>query len=329
MSVGNSAEHHPSGSRRISKVLFDEPDHSFLSFAAFESNIRAVDAAMLFANGLNPFVAISGPSGWGKTHLLEAAAAKIERHSGVAPKCFSTVEWVGQAGRVEVPGPLLLDNVQDALTGVRMRPMLRLALERRVRAGRPTLLAITGQRPNRQIKLFLPNPRRWVAAHIQSPDAHEKILAIDQIGRVEGLHLSNAILRVLAERIGGDGRTYSGIVTRLKVDGTEWMSDERVLKALGLCDPFFSDSPDWDLCEHLSRVSDKALLPKKCRSARDMAIYALRKVAELPETKVASYYEVTQGEVFHAVGRFSEVLKADPEAAPVFQKFVETAVRCL
>jgi hypothetical protein len=191
------------------------------------------------------------------------------------------------------------------------------------------MLAITSQRPNRQIKTFLPSPRSWVSAHIELPDPSERLQAIDQIGRVEGLLLHRAIVRVLAERIEGDGRTYSGIFTRLKVDGAEWMTAEKALQALGLCDLFFAGSPDWDLCEHVTKVAEQTALPKYCGDPHDMAVYAIRKVAELPEAKVASYFETTQGEVFHCVGRFADLLKAEPRAHAIFRKFVETVVRCL
>ena len=61
---------------KLSNVLFERRVATFNSLAALPSNVEAIEAALMFSAGLNPFVAIVGPSGWGKSHLLGATSSR-------------------------------------------------------------------------------------------------------------------------------------------------------------------------------------------------------------------------------------------------------------
>ena len=156
---------------RISEVLFDEPSRSFSSLAALPSNVEAIEASLLFATGAVSHAAIAGPSGWGKTHLLEAAAARLAPDLGARPEIHSALEWLSNGGRYDVAGPLILDNVQDVLDRSKPRLGLRVMLERRLRTGKPTMLAFTAQKPTRQIRNFLPVCREWSIGTVAAPSS--------------------------------------------------------------------------------------------------------------------------------------------------------------
>lgn len=324
MSAGSLIETRP----RISQVLFEMPDRSFGSIASFASNIRAVDTALLFANGLHSSVALVGPSGWGKTHILDAVAVHIERETNQTPKVHSAVDWISQ-GRAEIQGALLLDNVQDALESARSRQLLRVALERRVRSGRRTMLAFTGHRPTRQLRSYLPSSKDWVVAHVPAPDLAERFLVVDQMARAEKLKLGRALVKVFADRIKGNGRTLSGALKRLKLHGKIWSDEVQTLHACGLLDPFFVDSSDWDLAEHVLRTAEYPEFRKTKVNQRDMAIYTLLKVAELPEAKVARTFGVQPAEAFYTANRFEEMLSQNQEAQGVQSEFIGRVVATL
>lgn len=313
---------------RISQVLFEMPDRSFGSIASFASNIRAVDTALLFANGLHSSVAIVGPSGWGKTHILDAVSVHIEREYGQGPHLVSALDWVAQ-GRQDVPVPLLLDNAQDALESARSRQLFRIALERRVRSGKRTMLAFTAHRPNRQLRSFLPSSKDWVVAHLPAPELPERFLVVDQIARAEGLKLGRPLVKVFADRIKGNGRTLSGAIKRLKLQGKIWSDDVQTLHACGLLDPFFVDSSDWDLAEHVLRTAELPEFRRAKINQRDMALHTLLKVAELPEDKVARTFGVQPAEAFYTATRFGETLQGSSDLDALCSQFIGKVVATL
>src|SRR5436305_2223096 len=119
-------------------------DLTFGSFMCLPSNMHALESARLFSNRSASFVALVGPSGWGKTHLLRASSDALRPEFLRSVGVSEASDYAVNPSRPDVHAPLLLDNVQGALDRSRARLQLRLALERRVRSGRPTLLSFTG-----------------------------------------------------------------------------------------------------------------------------------------------------------------------------------------
>jgi hypothetical protein len=306
--------------------LFDEPDRNFSSIASFKSNIVAVDTSILFANGMHSLLCLVGPSGWGKTHMLEAVATTIGRDQGVRPVIYSALEWVMQGMRSDTPGVLLLDNAQDAIEGGRMRQLFRLALERRVRAGRPTAIGFTAHRASRTLKSFLPSSRDWSVVNIPTPDSQERFLVLDQMARSERMRLSKTLTKVISHRMNGNGRTYAGALKRLKLYGSDWLDEQQVLRAFGMLDPFFVDNSHWDLGELVIRTAELPEFRKSKVNQQELALYTLLKSAELPEVRVASYFGIAANEVFHSAARFEKRLADVPETQDVRNAFVSRVI---
>src|SRR5687767_10490030 len=85
---------------RLSEVLFKS--RSFESLAAVPSNVEALETALLFATGLQSFAALVGPSGWGKTHLLEAVSRKLRNDAGYRScNVHTAADWVANPPRTE------------------------------------------------------------------------------------------------------------------------------------------------------------------------------------------------------------------------------------
>ena len=316
------------GAPRLSEVLFDSARATFSTYAPLPSNVEAIDAALRFSAGQEPLVALVGPSGWGKSHLLGAAALRIAK-SAPPVRLASVEEHLRAGGVVDLPGALVLDDCQEILAKPKMRLMLRMLLERRVRAARPTMLAFTLPRPTRALGGLLPSERSWLVTAIQAPAAQERAALIEQMAAAEGIALSPRLVRIVATRMHGNGRTLSGALKRLRLASVAWLDAEATLRACGLLDPFFADNPGWDLKGKVARLAER----HRARFGRvlptDLAIYTLLRVACLAEGDVARALDVEPSAVYLRAGRMASEIAVDPGVASCIGRFAEIVVESL
>ena len=295
---------------RLSDVLFQSSVSGFQALAPLPSNVEAIEAAMAFAACHRPHVAIFGPSGWGKSHLLHAANDRLTAH-GLRPRLVAAAEWVGDASRHSSDEPLILDNLQDCLRQPRLKQDLRLELERRVRSGCPTLVAVTAQRVDRECRSLLPRLREWLVEMIQPPTVEERELIVRQMAFAENLVLSDALVSVLAARLGGDGRTLSGSLKRLRLAGEHWSTGAATLRALGLLNPFFADQSSWDLREHIHRTVSREWVNSGV-APQPISTYLMMRYAQLPEDQIALFYRLRPSDVYASVVALEDRREADP-----------------
>jgi len=295
---------------RISQALFTSNTKVFRSIASLPSNVEAIEASMLFSAGLENLVALVGPSGWGKTHLLNAAVERMQNEYGFeAVSVHNAMDWLNTGSRQSTFMPLVLDNVQACLASTKNRQALRLALERRTRAYRPTLLSFTASSPSRQIRQILPQAREWSICTIKPPTPIERKLVIKHMCASEGLSVSDTLINLAANKIQGNGRSYLGAVKRLKLQQSKWMTVQETLRACGILNPFLSDNSSWDLREHIARiVLDRskitALIPGDPLA---VSAYLMMREAWLCESEIASYLKV---EPKHVYGMAMSIEKA-------------------
>lgn len=313
---------------RLSEVLFETSRATFASFAPLPSNVEAIDAALRFSASHEPLVALVGPSGWGKSHLLGAAALRMAKNA--PPVRYAPVEdHLRGAGSLDGPGALVLDDCQEILAKPKMRLTLRLLLERRVRAGRPTMLAFTLPRPTRALSGLLPLERSWLVTTLQEPAAQERASLIEQMAAADGLSLSPRLVRIIATRMYGNGRTLSGALKRLRLAGATWLDAESTLRACGLLDPFFADNPGWDLKGKVVRLAER----NRARFGRvlpaDLAIYTLLRVACLAEADVARALGVEPSAAYLRAGRLAQEIAGDPGTAGYVARFAELVVESI
>jgi len=316
---------------RLSDVLFEPRPRGFDTIATVPSNIRAVESAMRFANGVNPFVVLVGPSGWGKSHLLEAVERhwKLDSSNGPITR-VSGIEWQNDPKLRAFNGALILDNAQDLTARTRSRIQLQLTLERRFRAGRPTLLSFTKPKLTRSVWGVLPTPREWVVAMIKSPTPAERERILTAIAKMEGVDLSALLIRLLANELDGNGRTLSGAMNRLKLTQRSWLGSAETLRACGVLTPFFTSNSDWDLREHIADVAKRTPTSEfGAASTFDLTLYAMLKVALLPETCVSSFFRIEQGKAYAYATRFSEKLASTPDVREAAERFIDRVVDAL
>jgi chromosomal replication initiation ATPase DnaA len=314
---------------KLSEVLFDRTEKRFGSLAELPSNVEAIDAGLMFATGHSPFVAIVGPSGWGKTHLLECVANHICREFRVKPCIRNAIDWFGDRGACNSVNPLLLDNVQDAMARTRNRIELQLALERRVRIGRPTMLAITGKRLTRQFASFFPMFREWSLQEIAEPTIAERAIVVRKMVEAERLALSKPLLALIATKMNGNGNTVHGALNRLKLVGHDWTTPAACLRATGILDPFFADNSSWDL---RGRIQDAAeavgrefpgIVPKA------LGCHAMIQIAQLSELEVARFCRIGPAEARTMTIAFESLLANSDLHRIAHERLLELAVESL
>lgn len=314
----------------LTDVLLNPLPRGFDSLAVVPSNVRAVEAGLLFANGLLTFGAVCGASGWGKSHLLAAVANRIgtERGSRFC-ELWSAPEWIGHSKTRNTSAALILDNVQDALARPRSRQLLRLALERRIKAGWPTLLAFTEPRWTRGMRSALPYLREWSLVQIRIPDEVEREVIVGQMASAEGVLISPELRRILAHRIAGNGRTLLGALKRLRLADSKWISPRDVLRACGVLNPFFAANSAWDLRDHVVDQAGRFEGHSDSPTSQELAIYAMLRIAQLSEADVARYLAVDPGRAYSVAQRVETALCNDERAQAIAESFVDQVVAAL
>jgi energy-coupling factor transporter ATP-binding protein EcfA2 len=291
---------------RLSDVLFSASRASFDSFAPLPSNAQALEWTRLFASRGAPFVALIGPSGCGKSHLLESASCRLQLEAFEDSDVLDATRWAENPPRRDGEVPLILDNVQEALDRGRIKLQLRMALERRVRSGRATLLSFTAQKPTRAIRSFLPNSKDWIVCSIQSPEPREREKLVRQLAQGEGLELADTLVWLLSHRMHGNGRSLVGALKRLRLHQKQWTDPSMTLRACGVLNPFFSDNSSWDLREHISISSEEFHEDVDLGLRRHLALFTMLRVAHLGESDVAQYFEMEPAAAYNAAIKFEE-----------------------
>ena len=311
---------------RLSDSLCQKRAPSFSSLAALPSNVEAIESALLFSAGMSDFVAIIGTSGWGKTHLLNAVESRFRLEGKPCPMPVAAETYVENQPKLDPPTPLILDDCHEVLARARQKAILRLALERRVRSGRPTLLSFTSPKVTRTIRYFLPHPRDWAICTVTPPEPQERVLLINLMAAADGLVLSPSLVRIIAHQMHGNGLTISGALKRLKLSGLSWLDGFATLRACGLLDPFFADNGSWDLKHKILRAAEGSRALFSQLSTQELAIYTMLRVSSLSEADVARFLGVEPAAAYLKASRFEREIEGDSGKTVAVRQFVDLVV---
>lgn len=312
---------------RLSKVLFEPASRKFASFSVVPSNVSAVETSLQFATGLTTFAVILGPSGWGKTHLLESVAERLKSRGGPV-QMLGANEWLA-SGRLDHNGPLLLDDVLEVSKRPRLRVQLRIALERRFRSGRPTLLCMSANKRTRQLSQMLPSSSAWQIGVIGDPAAEERILIVNDLAKSQGLSLSVALTRVIAYEMRGSGSTVQGALKRLRLMGALWNDVNGTLKAFGILDPCFCDNGNWDFARHIVQTARNFPFDKYSVDREELLAFTMLKEASLGEEHAARAMRMHPGETYQLSQAFERTYRDSDLAALAARQFAETIINGL
>lgn len=309
---------------RLSSLVLPSEENGFRTIAPLHSNVRALEATLLFATNHQSFVALTGPSGCGKSLLLNAAHHYIKT-SGIANVEYMTAEqFLKMEGRIGLEKTLVLDDCQHVLGKPKQCLRLRIALDRRVRGNRPTLVAFATTSKDRRIQRLLPNPRKWCLENIGEPDLAGRITLVQHLARVERLNLSPTFAKIIGARLLGNGRVVAGALRRLKLEKNEWTDSHQVLLGCGLLDPYFADNSHWDLKHRIMRTATEASAKEERVESTDLACYLMIQVAGLCESSVAIYLETDPSQCYQKARKVAKQVRSDASIASLVQHCTES-----
>ena len=163
---------------------------------------------------------------------------------------------------------------------------------------------------------------------MRPPDSQEREVVVNHMAQAEGVVLASELKRILAHRLEGNGRTLTGALKRLRLNGTHWVGSESVLRACGILNPFFAANSAWDLRDHVWEVA--AAPPEDLQNgSADLAVYAMLKIAQLSEADVARYLEIEPARAYAIVQKVESNLREDSHARSRADAFVERVVATL
>ena len=310
---------------RISDVLFRTREGSFSSIASFTSNADAVDAGLLFLNGVEKFVVILGPSGSGKTHLLNVMSSHMRQSGSPVEGTRSAAEYLRHPHHADAECPLILDDCHEIWASPKQKMALRLQLERRVRAVRPTVLSFTQDAPSRALSALLPQRREWRITQIASPTPDERLDLVQKMAKNEGIVLSPRLARIMATEIPGSASALSGALKTLKLVGNEWKAPASILLSLSLMDPYFGGNSAWDLRHRLLKLAKDPANSAEGVQALDLALYTLVYVVGMPESHIEAGTNLKCGEIYRRASTFRRLVEEHAEVAAIADRFVEAA----
>lgn len=242
----DNASRLPYQSPVLSATLLQEQD-VLANFAALPSNIRALEAGMEFARGRIPFVALFGPSGWGKTHLMVSIAEIMQHVTQERAEFVSALEWLKEPSRADNYHPILLDEAHMAVSKPRTRHQIRRAIDHRVRLGRRTFLCFDGDAGQKAARALLGSSPLWTIATISEPNEFEREQIVARVALAARCRLHPVIARMIARHLHGNGRSIGGALNRLQVAGGRWDRQDDLGRACGVLMPYLLGADGWDI----------------------------------------------------------------------------------
>lgn len=315
----------PEKQARLSTLVLPVAETGFRVIAPLQTNVRAIEAALLFATNHQPFVAIVGPAGCGKSLLLGAACEYLKANSHAKVEFMSADQFLKLESRIGLETTIILDDCQDVFGKPKQCLRLRLALDRRVRGNRPTMVAFncTGGR-DRRIVNMLPAPRKWCLESIEEPNLAGRISLVHHLSRKGNLNLSPVFTKIIGAKLLGNGRVIAGALQRLKLEKSEWTDSQQILRGCGLLDPYFADNSNWDLRHRILTVAGQAVAKDHRLEQDELSCYIMIHLAGLCEASVANYLDADPTRCYQQAARVAKLVQHDASIASLVHQCTES-----
>jgi|GEM_PF-5712921 len=298
---------------RFSQAVLATTRTPFSTYRNLPSNARAAETALLFSKGMVSFAALVGPTGCGKTHLLNCVEASLAAWGHECMLLDDASQLAHDHRRLETIPFLILDNGQDAWSGVRRSHQARMVLHRRMRTGKATLLALGTTHSIRKIRTLLPAGQDWVVSSLTSPRGSERVRVVESMMQAHDLMLAPCLMGFIADHSEGNGHQVDGALNKLKAVGTRWNSPRRIMQACGILDPYWRNTSSYDLRDQVNtnarRLAKARGLDKDEQKLASMLI--MRKAFGLGEQDVANYFRRNTGEIYVKCQEALRVLPPD------------------
>ena len=308
-------------------------DYTFDNFIVGSSNRFAHAAALAVAqNPAGPFnpLFIYGPSGVGKTHLLNAIRNEIVSNDPTATVLIiKGVEFVNGIvdsikngtineyhrafSRVDV---LLVDDIQFIAGKERTQEEFFHTFNRLYESKKQIVLA--SDRPPKEMQSLDDRLRNrfemGIMADISYPDFETRVAIISRKAESLNLKLSPEICEFIANRLKSNIRQLEGTVKKLKIysELDEYSTINVSLAQLAVNDTLSEDKPTVDMfgriLDEVGRtynVSNEDILSRKrtaqISQARKVAMYVILKVMGMSQNKIGDKFNRDHSTVIYAL----------------------------
>lgn len=296
---------------RLSTVLCASTTMAVTQFTALPSNSRAIKLADHFVREIHPFAAVVGPSGWGKSELLQSVSCSLSELLGVDVPVISALAWAKSKEKARSGEFLLLDDLQDVFRHPRIKHQLKLKLRQRARFKRPTFVTMVGQSHELITQGIFSCPQSWRIESIHEPTCPEREFIVKQIAEAEKIRLSPQLTHLLAAHMNGNGRSIRGALLRLRLVKTDWTSLNDLGTASGILMPYLIGENGWDIRDIVR--DSVSLVCSQSGSGQltetEICAYILRNDIQLREDEVATFLRVTPGQVYRQVQKAADLIK--------------------
>lgn len=298
------------GENRLSAVLCASSAMVASQFAALPSNSRAIKLAEHFVKEIHQFAAVVGPSGWGKSELLQSISRSLTEATGISVPVTHALTWANSREKACAQQFLLLDDLQDVFRHPRAKHQLKLRLHQRARFKRPTFVTMVGQSHELITQGIFACPLSWRIESINEPTCPEREFIVKQIAESERIKLSPQLTHLLATHMNGNGRSIRGALLRLRLVKTDWSALSDLGTASGILMPYLIGENGWDLRDVVRDAVHSVYMPcAECGlTETEICAYILRNDIELREDEVAAFLRMTPGQVYRQIQRTATLM---------------------
>ena len=280
-------------------------------YVALPSNLKALESVKDFTESLAPFVVIYGPTGWGKSQLLDHACAQIGVIHHITCVKQETKAYLGLSQKQISSKWLVLDHAQLAMSANSDKQALRQILEQRVKLSKPTLLAVTQSQSAENLKaLFV--CREWKFVEIKAAETIEKEVLAREKAEKLNVTVHDNIIRMMAKISNFNGRSLIGAIHRLNITKSDWSEPEDLLLALGVLQPQLIESQFGDLRDRINEALAGPANTIKPEVTTKELMFVFNRVCGLSEHSTASYFSTEPGIVYKSVKSVEQKVKQDP-----------------
>ncbi len=325
------------------------PRYSFEEFVVGESNRYAHAAAQSVgdpgSNAFNPLF-LYGPSGLGKTHLMQAIGHSFLQHRPDAQILYVTseqfinsfIESIQHKRSIEFRGRfrnvdlLLLDDVQFLMGKERTQQEVFHTFNALFDSGKKIVL--TSDRPPRDLSTLEDRLRsrfEWgVIADIQPPDLETRIAILRQKALQENLAVPSDVLTFIAEWVRDNVREMEGALKRIKVYSSLHGCPITMEVAREVLGHLITGQPQGRIsiediqkavCDYFE-ISKQQLLgsnrSKKFSQPRHLALYLCRELTDLSFPDIAAKFGgKDHTSVIYACRKIKSAIEADPNMSSI------------
>ena len=335
------------------RPLRDSGEYTFDNFIVGESNRIAYAAAMAVASEHsrynNPLV-IYGPSGLGKTHLLNAIASAVSQNNPDTDVAYikgddftnDLVEAIFQERNVEFRKKyrsveyFLMDDVQFIAGKKQTQEEFFNTFDKLYEANCQIVLAI--DQPLSDLTTLQDRIRNrfegGLVVEIDAPDFETRCAIIRSKAAQRNLPLSEDEIITIAQQVTGDVRKLEGVLNRLKAfrasPGYRPCDEDLRLALQGYLPKGGKSVTPQDIVDLVSNhlhVDAKSIVGRShartITQARQIAMYLLCEVHGQTTTSVGKFFSRDHSTVMYAIGKVKERMASDPTTQTLVTRLAE------